>query len=89
MTNNERITKIEKQRSIGKTKYILLHGFLGWGVSVAVFVILIDLFIFKNEISTADCIFKFIIYPVLGIGFGDAMWELSGRKLSKLKKISE
>ncbi len=86
MTDNERIEKIEKQRSIGKARYILLHGVLGWGISVAVIVILINLFIFKKQIATTGTFFKFIIYPGLGIIFGEVMWELSGRKLIELTK---
>ena len=89
MTDNEHIDKIEKQWSIGKAKYILLHGVFGWGVIVAVFVVLIDLFIFKKRIDTTDTIFKFIIYPGLGIVFGAVMWELSGRKLSELTNKKE
>jgi hypothetical protein len=70
MKNTKKINKII---AMGRTKFILLYGMLFWGVSTAVIVSLIEYFT-GQAFSLLKLAIKLITFPIVGIGWGYAMW---------------
>ena len=78
--------RFENLRALGRRKFIGIYGMLGWGVPTAL--------LFALSMASAEGFRQFVptlevsmfIFPVAGIFWGAAMWEvcdwLSGRVLS-------
>ena len=63
----------------GKTRYILLHGVLGWGLLTASLFIIWTFFT-KENMTTADIVIPFILFPISGIFWGASMWTRLKRR---------
>jgi hypothetical protein len=65
-----------------KFRFILLKGFLGWGIPTAIIFQLI--MHFTGERNFFDgLILSLIIFPITGIIFGYFLWKTKSRKLPK------
>ena len=71
MKPNERRAKTI---ALGRRRYILFHGVLGWGLLTA---LLFTGWSFYSEesISTVDVVIPFIVFPFGGIFWGAFMWS--------------
>ena len=81
----------EKQLKLPKWKYILLYGVLLWGITVLIITLLYDRFILGRSFEQQwhdDMIARIIAMPFAGIFFGWFMWQLSQKRLKKLKERS-
>lgn len=71
--------KLDKIRKLGRDKFVLRYGILGWGLSTA---ILFTLFLGFTE-GWDDFAFKLIpaliIFPLGGFGWGRLMWAFFER----------
>ena len=72
MTANDRL---EKAIALGRTRYILLHGVLVWGVLTA-FLVTIWSFYAKQPIAASDIFASFVAFPIGGILYGAFTWSL-------------
>jgi len=82
-----KLIKLEKLITKGKWQYVLLHGVVGWGISTAIVVTLIQQYLsdkpFMEQIWLA-----LIIYPIAGIAFGLFMWNSINNQYTKLRSRS-
>ena len=76
MNSNDRLASIV---GLGKWRYILLYGVLGWGLSTAALVTFISYFL-KEKMSTAGMVRPFFILPLAGIFWGMFMWSFLKKK---------
>lgn len=89
MNDAKQIVNLNKLHKMGKIKYILTFGVIGWGFSIAILIPLIDLFLFKKAIILSEFLINLIIYPLLGIPFGYIMWNILETQRYNLLKKSE
>lgn len=89
MNTIKQMVKLNKVYRIGKIKYIVIFGVIGWGLSIAIIIPLIDLIIFKKTIIPSEFLTNLIIYPSLGIPFGYFMWNILETQRYNLLKKSE
>lgn len=66
-----------KKQKQGKWRYIIYNGVLGWGLSVAMLISILDFF---WETSSKPFWVNFIMYPFAGIFFGLIMWNSMEKK---------
>ena len=78
MKANDRLAKII---ALGKKRYILLHGMLGWGLLTASLVTIWS-FYTKEKMTTAEVIIPFVVFPIGGIFWGAWMWSIMKKKYS-------
>ena len=66
----------------GKTRYILIHGVLGWGLLTAS-LFSIWTFFTKGNITTAEIVVAFVLFPISGLFWGASMWSRLKRKAQR------
>jgi succinate-acetate transporter protein len=74
-TNNE---KMEKIVGLGKTRFIIQFGILGWGVSTAI-LFAGTMAYTKGSIGFRELVITFLLFPIGGIFWGAIMWEVFKR----------
>jgi hypothetical protein len=90
------LTEIEKKQlasyeslmAMPKWKYIFIYGMLGWGVSVAIIVSLINMWFQKDTFQHMlrnDLWINLIGFPIGGIFFGMFMRYFMPRQIKKLR----
>ena len=75
--------KLERLIAGGKWRFILLHGVLGWGISTAFFIYLIDHFLMNTQLINSFSQ-ALLIYPAAGLLFGLIMWTMIKNEYSKM-----
>ena len=76
---------IEKRLQLPKWKYVLIHGVLLWGISVAFLLSIFDLLFFEKSWNEG-LLTRFISLPLIGIVVGLIMRNLSNKQCRKLKE---
>jgi len=76
INKKNKLKKLEKKLLIGKKKFIIIYGVLGWGLSVSVIIPLIKYILFHTKISFLEFIIDIIIYSILGFFWGYFMWSM-------------
>ena len=76
---------IEKRLQLPKWKYVLIHGVLLWGISVAFLLSIFDLLFFEKSWNEG-LLSRFISLPLIGIVVGLIMRNLSNKQCRKLKE---
>ena len=76
MKPNERLAKTI---ALGRKRYILFHGILGWGLLTALLFTGWS-FYSKERMSIAEVAIPFIVFPFGGIFWGAAMWSVMKKK---------
>ncbi|KAB3532468.1 hypothetical protein [Alkaliphilus serpentinus] len=93
MDNKQRENLI-KAYNKGKTKYILQHGVLSWGVSTAIiYRILVSLFnigfsfsAIKRGLFSLDTLYAIPLFSIGGLLWGIFMWKIIEKKASEIKE---
>ncbi|MCL1067606.1 hypothetical protein L2735_12440 [Shewanella olleyana] len=75
--------KLESLIAGGKWRFILLHGVLGWGISTAFVISLIDHFLLNTQLINSFTQ-ALLIYPVAGLLFGLIMWAMIKNEYRKM-----
>jgi hypothetical protein len=84
------IQQWEKQRQLGKGKFILVHGVLGWGCLTAVLVSMLSWVTNSYSLSIDAVIRNFITYPAGGVIFGWWLWNHRESKyIIEVSKMSD
>ncbi len=76
MTKQDKLTKII---ALGKTRYIVQYGVLGWGLATAA-LFSAWMCYSKGSVRPVDVIAPFILFPLGGIGWGAFMWNYFKKK---------
>lgn len=63
-----------QMRSIGRTRFILYFGVLGFGLLAATLFVAWSLYT-KEDLSMAQLIIPFIAFPLSGVAWGAVMWS--------------
>jgi hypothetical protein len=71
--------KLEKTFALGKKRYIVRYGVLGWGLSTAALFAVWTCYS-KGGVRPFDIILPFIIFPIVGIAWGALMWSFLKKK---------
>ena len=80
LTREQRHQRWAATRAKGITRFILLFGVLGWGLSAAVVRSLLKGFLEPNGPVPIWVATDFILYPALGALFGWLVWWFNERK---------
>jgi len=80
---------IERRLKLPKWKYVLIHGVLLWGISVAFLVTIFDLLFREKSLQklwNEGFLARFFILPLVGIVVGLIMRNDSNKQYQKLKE---
>lgn len=69
-------------RQKGKTRFILLNGALGWGLTTAVLYSLLMRLVMGSNLKTMLPI-ALVLFPIGGLLWGWCVWSFNERKLQK------
>jgi phosphate/sulfate permease len=74
--------RLAKTLALGKKRYVIFHGVLGWGLLTAV---LINAFTLmrQKEWNVFEIAANFVVFPLMGIFWGLAMWAYIKWKAAK------
>lgn len=91
LTDRERkqLSVFEKRLAMPKWKFVLLHGVLAWGLTVAILITLYEMWAQKisvKELLDQELWIRVILFPLAGIVYGLWMWKFIGRQQKKLKE---
>ena len=75
----------EEKRAQGKGAYILLYGVVGWGVTVAVLISMINLL--TGEPTVLDFVLNFVFFPLGGFFWGWFTWKYMENNYQKLRQV--
>ena len=64
-----------QRKSIGRTRFILYFGVLGFGLLSATLFVSLSLDT-KEDLSTAQIVIPFIAFPLSGVAWGAVMWSI-------------
>jgi len=62
-------------QSLGRTRYILYFGVLGWGLVTAALFTGWNLYT-KKHVDLAELVVPFVVFPISGVLWGAATWGL-------------
>tara|TARA_Y100000034_G_C6537675_1_gene231856 strand:- start:95 stop:364 length:270 start_codon:yes stop_codon:yes gene_type:complete len=84
---DKQFVKWQQTMAKGQARFVLLHGVIGWGFPMFVFMT----FFFGDHtlasISTTQLLTSLVIWGIGGLGFGVLMWRFSVSAYNKeLKK---
>jgi hypothetical protein len=71
----------ETTRILGKSRYVVRYGIIGWGIPVGVVVTLLN--IWQRGFSAFSIIIAGIIWPIAGYFFGVITWAISERRYQR------
>ncbi len=75
--------KLETLINAGKWRFVIVHGVLGWGISTAFFIYLIDHFVMNTQLINSFTQ-ALMIYPPAGFIFGLVMWAMIKNEHNKM-----
>jgi hypothetical protein len=73
-----KLKKWKTTRELGKSRYVIRKGMIGWAVPVGIFVTLFEIWL--NGFSAVAIIINAIIWPIAGYCVGVATWAISERR---------
>ena len=76
----------ERTRQVGKRKFILYYGVLGWGLIAGLLFSLIDLALHSESFSWNSVMINLIIFPLGGIWMGNWLWKRTERGYEQCMK---
>lgn len=68
-----------KTRQMGKNRYIVNFGLLGWGLSLTVVTSIVEL-ITQNSIAPFYVIIRFIVFGIFGIAIAGNRWSVKEQR---------
>lgn len=78
-----KIARLQTLITKGKWHFVIIYGVLGWGVSTALLVTMLQSYItstpFVDKVTTA-----LVFYPASGLGFGLVLWMILNNQYNKL-----
>lgn len=77
MSDSEKSSKLMK---LGRNRFVLLFGVLGWGVPTAILFVLIQCYQNGWDNFLFQLIPALVLFPLGGIAWGHVMWKLLERK---------
>jgi magnesium-transporting ATPase (P-type) len=81
--------KLSRILAKGNWRYVILYGVVMWGVMTAILFRVLMIYWKGNEepfwgqFLSAETVFALIIFPIVGIGFGLAMWKVMQKTARK------
>ncbi|MCC4833203.1 hypothetical protein Q4601_17575 [Shewanella sp. 1_MG-2023] len=75
--------KLESLIAGGKWRFVFLHGVLGWGISTAFIIFVIDHFVMNTQLVNSFTQ-ALMIYPAAGFLFGLVMWTMVNNEYRKM-----
>ena len=79
MTDNEKLAKII---ALGKKRYIVRYGVIGWGLGTAMAFTAWNYYT-KHMLRPLEIIIPLIAFPLSGIAWGAFMWSVTKRRYDK------
>ena len=71
----------ETTRKLGRNRYVVRNGIIGWGIPVGIFMTLLN--IWQHGFSVASIVIAGIIWPIGGYVFGLITWAISERRYQR------
>jgi len=78
--SEHKVAQWEETRGRGIFRFILIHGILGWGGSLAVIISIVRA-VSDPRFRTFDMVWpNFVMFPIFGVFYAVMMWVLSEQK---------
>jgi phosphate/sulfate permease len=72
--NSHSAAKWEQRRKIGKSKFILYFGVLGFGISVALLLTLFE-YVTVQQITYVWVVMRLLLFPIVGFFIAHSRWD--------------
>jgi len=86
---NKEKEKWKTQKAMGKSKYILIHGILLWGIYFSIIYGTLTMFVNPNKVNydSSQIITRFIAYAIIsglvGIIISNLQWNTNTKRFEK------
>ncbi|SHE09947.1 Uncharacterised protein [Chlamydia abortus] len=80
--NERQALQWKKKRQMGKSKFLVNYCILGFGLSTAVILTLLEL-ISMHDLFWQFAIIRLVVFPIIAVLFGIGYWESKERKYSE------
>jgi hypothetical protein len=77
------LRKWETTRQLGKRRYVVRNGVVGWGIPVGIILTLFDTW--RRGFSAHAIVIAVIIWPIAGYFVGLATWAIRERRYQQLQ----
>lgn len=85
--NEIQVQRWAKTRQMGKNRYIINFGLLGWGLSLTVVTSILEL-ITQNVIDPFYVIIRFVVFGIFGIAIAGNRWSVQERRYHEQSQTS-
>ena len=72
-SNSDKLTKLS---TLGRTRFVLLYGVLGWGVPTAILFALVQGYLDGWDGLLLKLMMALVLFPLGGIAWGLFMWKM-------------
>ncbi|MGQ8366194.1 hypothetical protein [Glaciecola sp. 1036] len=79
------LEKWEQTRAKGKTRFVIMKGVIGWGVTTAILWSIIMAFVAPTDNLWLRPLLALVLFPLGGIAFGHFAWQSAEKKYAKSK----
>ncbi len=87
--NAQQALRWERTRQIGRRKFVLYYGVLGWGLICGILYSFIDLLLHKESFSWDGFMINLIVFPLGGIWMGNWLWKKTERGYGQYMKTAK
>ena len=88
MMSAERADRWAEVRKGGRTRFVVLHGVVGWGLTTALLFSVVMPLINENDTFPELLPTALITFPIGGIAFGWFLWGVLERAYAKSRESS-
>jgi hypothetical protein len=85
MTDSEKLTKLSK---MGRGRFVLLFGVLGWGIPTAILFALLQSYQNAWDGFLFQLIPALVLFPIGGYVWGRVMWKFLERRHGKASSVA-
>jgi len=75
-------------RKLGRNKYLLWHGILGFGLGVSLLLTLFE-FVTQQQITPIWVLIRCVVFPTVGFFIFTSRWDTMENKFAKFQQMQQ